>query len=138
MVKKLMIIGCIFVVLVILLIPSYSAIQFRTFENLMQNELTEQKGILNFKEFKEKINLANISKHSILFSIVNAIFTLRLLRTMILFELSTEVDWIGEQPVYEIIHPLLYQRAKWLGITAWIWVELWFYISQYLGWDWFN
>ena len=133
---KLIIKCSVFFVLLLLLIPSLSAIQIKSVENTVKNELMETNGTLDFRELKERINLVNISKHSILFIIVYAIYTLRILRTMILFELSTEVDWTGWQPVYEIIHPLLYQRAMWLGETAGMWLGLWYYISQFFNWGW--
>ncbi len=115
---KLIIKCSVFFVLLLLLIPSLSAIQIKSVENTVKNELMETNGTLDFRELKERINLVNISKHSIL------------------FELSTEVDWTGWQPVYEIIHPLLYQRAMWLGETAGMWLGLWYYISQFFNWGW--
>ena len=65
--NKLIIILSVFLVFLILIIPSFSSVQIRTGENKIQNKFTAQEDILDFRELNEEIVLDNFIKHPILF-----------------------------------------------------------------------
>ena len=134
--NKLIVICCVFVFLLVVLMPSYSAIRIKTSDIEIKNELIEKVDVVNFRDLKDILNIANIPKYPRLCYLVKAVFTLRIIRCMIFFVLSTEPVYDGWQPYFNIIHPLLYSRAWVLGVTANIWLEFWYDISQFFDWGW--
>jgi hypothetical protein len=116
--------------------PSYSAIRIRTADNEIKSEMIDKEDIFDFAELNEKINLLNTSKYPRLYYFVQIVFTIRLIRFMILFDISTEWDYSGWQPTYEVIHPIIYARAYFLGLTSNLWLTFWYSISEYYDWGW--
>jgi hypothetical protein len=116
--------------------PSYSAIRVKNTDIEIKNELIDKGDVVDFEDLKEILNIVNSLKYPRLCYFVKAVFTLRIIRCMIFFVLSTEAYYDGWQPYFKVIHPLLYSRAWILGVTAWIWLESWYDISQFFDWGW--
>ena len=135
--NKLLVICSIVVIISILLLPSIPAIQIKSIENNVQKVSIEKNDILNFKEWYNRLNSVNSPKHPILFFIVKAIYISRIIRVMILLEISTEYHDEGWHQYYEIIHPLLAFRGFWLYVTCDEWLTFWSNLSDTYGWNWY-
>lgn len=128
--RKKILIGSVFVLVLLLLLPSIPAIQQRIVEERTYNKLVEH---LNLKDIS-KINRLERIRHPLLYFIVSIITTVRLKRGWFFYELSTNWDW--HWPFPEINHPLLYLRSLMLLFSIEYWVTFWAIISIILRWNW--
>ena len=136
--KKILIGNSIFVLTLLLLMPSVPAIHQKTIEDRTYIDLFDQ---LDFKDVREKnmdlIRHPLFYDHPLLYAIVIFLGGFRWLRCLILAEISFDIiSW--NPPEYEVYHPILFLRCIWLLNTFGIWCSFWDYISQILGWNWDN
>ena len=135
--NKFVVLFSVFVVFLIVLLPTLSANQISTIEKIIHSEPIEQKDIIDIMDIGDKLKVECFPKHPILYSIANTIYVFRMFRASIYFHFSIIHYDDGWQPNYEIIHPLLFLRGRMLFETGVIWGEFWYKISDYFGWDWF-
>jgi hypothetical protein len=126
--KKKILFGSIFVLTLLLLLPSIPAIQMKTIEDRTYNDLVEQ---FNLKDFMDIKGLERL-KHPFLFLIVYAMLIFRLYRGS--FYYFNSLDWSGRVPI--VIHPKLYLRSMILFSTSYFLFLFWMTISENLGWNW--
>jgi hypothetical protein len=134
--NRFVVLFSVFVVFLIVLLPSLSAVQIRSVEKTFQSKSIEQKDIIDIKDFGYKLKVDCFPKHPILFSFVKTIFVFRMFRAYIYFYYSMEYHYDGWQPYWEIIHPLLFIRCWMLFMTCELWYEFWSNLSDFYGWDW--
>ena len=103
----------IFVIILILLMPSISAINYKTVEN---------------NEFLDDI------KHPILYEIVHFIYSHRELRLNRILDIAVESGFM----YFEVRFPILFIWAMWLGISSMFWLSFWKNASDNLNWGWFE
>ncbi len=130
--RKKILIGSIFVLTLLLLMPSIHAIQHKTVEDSIYNDLIEQFDLKNVKEIKRLERI----KHPILFDLVMFLISFREKRTGILWDISIKITHWHGGPIIEIKHPILFLRCLWLILTIEYWYSFWNKISDRLGWDW--
>ena len=78
--KKAMIIGSLFVIILFLLMPSTSAIQLNAVENAVYNDFLSQNKNIDFKELKDIENIEELPDHPILYYFVLLVFYSRYFR----------------------------------------------------------
>jgi len=123
--NKNILIGSVFVLTLILLLPSIPAIQL--------NEIKQDYEEINLKDV---LNLDLPNKFPLLFCLVNAILLFRAIRVWLLWEFSTEPSEYF--PGIYITHTLVFFRWLMLYITTGSWEYIWENISELFGWDWFE
>ena len=135
--NKKILIGSIIAVVILLLMPSIPAIQQKTIEEGIKQDIQEKLDslIINyFKGIKELIG----DRHPILFAIclIMAFMTnFRITRSGILFFYSTiYVDGGWNPGYYEIIHPLTFIQSLWLFLTGAICSEIAYLLNEIYGW----
>jgi hypothetical protein len=130
--KKKILFGGIFVLTLLLLMPSIPAVQYVVLHDMSQKDFD------NFEEIIDKINIKNFPKlpndFPLLYLLVSSIIICRSMRYWILHLFSTEP---GEFPRdLNIIHPFLFARSIILLLTTAFWIQGWEEIAHYFGWDW--
>ena len=126
--RKKILIGSIFVLTLLILMPSVSAIH----KNSIENEIKQQ--VDKITPF-DLLDFEPPDKFPLAFYFVLTIFYFRIIRLNMLIEYAIEGDYPGD---FEIVHPLIVLRcAILLWATAW-WFEGWDAISDYFGWGWFE
>jgi len=127
--RKKILIGSIFVLTLLLLMPSIPALQMNNINNRIKQD---------YKEITlDDISDLNLSiKHPMLFFITYGLLLFRTMRFEILWEFSTEpYEWgLG----FEVVHPLVFIRSVILLFSAMLRFEPWAYLSEIYGWGWFE
>ena len=121
--NKKILIGSIFILTLILVMPSISAIQ----HNIVNDEIKHDYGKFNIKDIYSY-------KFPILFLFILGLYQFRWTRSDILVELATTPDPFP--PGYVVAKPLLFFRAMMLFLTATLRFDFWILLSDYLGWGW--
>ena len=143
---KKILIGSMLVLAMLLLMPSIPAIQQKTIEEGIKQDLQDKLESITLDNLKDIKDLEWI-RHPILYLFVVAIFTLRGFRfafnffgAMVAFTKLDPDDPFGFG--IEITHPILFWismvKAFWFYVTGEVWLIFWDYISNTLGWDWFS
>jgi hypothetical protein len=130
--KKKILIGSIFVLILLLVMPSIPAIQMKTIEDRTYNDLVDQ---LDVKDVKEIKGLEQI-KHPFLYNLVKVFLDCRLTRMFILQEISCDINpdvWWVDIDVY---HPVLFLRCIMLLVTTAFLGYFWNNLSNTFEWDW--
>ena len=123
--NKNILIGSIFVLTLLLVMPSIPAVQM----NYINNRIIEEYKEINFIDL---IRTDLPSKYPILFLIVLSLFYFRVLRGMVLWEVATE--WRGYY--FDVVNSWIFFRCIILLGTASIRYNSWRLISKIFGWDW--
>jgi len=139
--NKKILIGSIIAVALLLLMPSIPAIQQKTVEDGVRQDLQEKLDEINLDDLKDIIDLDTI-KHPILYYLVMLFTYIQALRFIFFFWggfvwfTSPDPDYpypIVENPVLLLI---FYIRSIPILATIVYWTEFWNYVSELLGWDW--
>ncbi len=131
--RKKILIGSIFVLTLLLLMPSIPAIQQKTIEGRIHSNLVEQ---LDFRNINEMERLDQI-KHQYLYALVVAILLFRDFRINILNEISYDViEWRPIFPIIEINNKVLFARFLMLLFTTALFASICEEISNKYGWNW--
>jgi len=129
--RKKILIGSLLVLTLLFLMPSIPAVQQKSVEEGIKQNLQEKLDANDMNILKE-LDLGKLPDHPFLnFLILIPVF-LRYPRIFLLLELSMEVDEWG---YLEIIHPLLFIRMTWLLFTTNAWIVLWWSFYNSMGWD---
>ena len=128
-INKKILIGSIFVLILLLLMPSISAIQQKIIKDKICNDLIEK---FDFKDIKEIIGFPDV-KHPLLFTLIVIIFNLRAMPASILLFLAY---FSNDHQDRSMKRPFIAIRGWWVMFTAWLWASIWVTISEKLGWDW--
>jgi len=140
---KKILIATMLVLTLLLLMPSIPAIQQKTVEEGIKQDIQEELDTINLDDLEEIEELEGI-KHPILYFIVTLKYMLRLFRHefYLFFALSVFSKRDPEDPFgfrREITHPILYSicmvRAFWFYVTGNAWLNF-YVISDRLGWGW--
>jgi len=116
--RKKIILGSIFVLTLLLLMPSTSAIQQKTIEDRIKNDL-------------EQI------KYPILNALIFCILTIRLIRFYRIREFSADfINVWHEFGYWDIQYPLLYMYSLRIFMKFFIRCLFWDYLSVKLEWNW--
>jgi len=114
--KKKILIGSMLVLTLLLLMPSIPAIQHKTIEEGIKQDLQELEWI----------------RHPLLYTLVMLLCYFRMIRATIILNIASDYIWW-----YHDIHfPLLFIRGVWLAVTSGIWYTFWQIVSDILGWGW--
>ena len=128
--RKKILIGSLFVLALILTMPSIPAIQQKTIEDKAYSDFIEDLKHVDFDD----IEVLDPIKHPILYEFVYLIYSHREMRLSRVVDIAVEYGF----GYFEVVHPLLLIWAYWLGITSAIWLSVWHAISSNLGWGWFE
>ena len=134
--KKAMIIGSLFVIILFLLMPSTSAIQLNAVENAVYNDFLSQNKNIDFKELKDIENIEELPDHPILYYFVLLVFYSRYFRFAVYLSLSLDITWEGNIPDITTKHPLLLLWGGLFFFRAEMWDDLWYFIANKMGWNW--
>ena len=129
---KKIIIATMLVLTLLLLMPSIPAIQHKTIEEGIKQDLQEKLESINLNDLKDIDVLIDV-KHPYLCSLIMIIILIRFMRSSMTMLLATEP--VGEYG-RRIIHPLLYQYGLWLWEAIQPFARFWQSISDILGWGW--
>ncbi len=134
--NKKILIGSIIAVVILLLMPSISAIQQRAIKDRAYDDLFEQLDDVDFKDVKEinTLDLGERVKHPLLYIFVFTLGAIRGIRGFYLMMNSSNFPGMPEG--LEINNPLIFYRGAWLSFTAIVWIQLWRYVGQKMGWNW--
>ena len=137
MVRKKILIGSIFVLALMLLMPSIPAVQQNTIEEGIKQDIQEKIDSLIINDFRGIKELIG-DRHPILFAICLIMVFMtnfRITRSDILFFYSTiYVDGGWNPGYYEITHPLIFIRSLWLFFTGAICSEIAYLLNEIYGW----
>jgi len=135
--RKKILIGSIFVLALILLMPSIPAIQQSTLKEELKQDIMEKIETLTFEDIKEIKTLDSV-KFPLLMWLVIILPTFRFFRGAVLFGLSLETEdsgWHGFRYITGI-KPLLFLWSMVTLIPCALWWNFWMTISDKLGWGW--
>ena len=127
--KMKILIGSLLVLTLLLLMPSIPAIQQKTIEEGIKQDIQENLNEFGFDGIKKIIGKSDLPKHPILLSFVFLVYLMRLGRCILGLALSTNSSG-------EIYHPLLFLYSGWLFISGFFWFYIWILIAKILGWNW--
>ena len=129
--NKKILIGSIFVLVLILLMPSIPAIQQKTIEEGIKQHIHEKLESVNLNDLKDIKKLDGV-EFPLLFEIVLFITNLGFTRANFLWE-KAEV-WYGTG-LGVIFYFFLYRTSLWYSITF-LWFGFWMTIANKYGWNW--
>lgn len=131
--KKKILFGSIFVLILLLVMPSIPALQHKIIEKEKFNDLIEQ---LDFKDIRE-INELEQVKHPLIYSLIVVSLIFRYIRIYTLASISYKMIHTGGWG-YElkIKHPILYYRHLMLIFTTVLLDKTCLYLSNTLEWNW--
>ena len=127
--KKKILFGSIFVLALILLMPSIPAIQNKTIEDISDNIIRDKIKNLIIKGLPEKVILGDIKYPVLNFIVVSMIF----FRFFRLYWILWEINY---RTTNEYVYFLSNVRAYWLEFTLVVMVEISEFLSDRLGWNW--
>ena len=138
--KKKILIGSLLVLTLLLLMPSIPAIQQKTIEEGIKQDIQEKLDTINVDDLKD-IRALDWIRHPILYAIVIAIVYIRGLQFSFNFAMavifcSEIVDEWGIEITHPILFIILMLRCAWFYQTTWFWLSIWQDISDEFGWDW--
>jgi len=138
--KKKILIGSMLVLTLLLLMPSIPAIQQKTIEDGVRQDLQEKLDTITLDDLKY-IDVLDDIKHPILYYIFVFINDFRLSRFILVALIALDSFDFDEYGNMSFKHPILFiismMRAGWLFATLYIWQVFWLTISHELGWNWF-
>ena len=126
--NKKILIGSIFVLVLILLMPSIPAIQQKTIEDKAYSDFIEKLKNVDL----EDIEVLDGIRHPILYIWVIFLRDFRWVKSNIIFDIATEPLDI----FFEVIHPLLFYGWLLGSIIEWARINFWNDVSDRLGWGW--
>jgi len=130
--KKKIFIGSMLVLTLLLLMPSIPAIQQKSIEEGIKQEIQERLDEINLDVLND-IEVLDRIKHPILYILIISIMSYRWEFGIELRDISIETDhWGG---VY-ILHPLLFLWWFWIYWTVYLWSKFCNNVSDTLGWGW--
>ena len=129
--KKKILIGSMLVLTLLLLMPSIPAVQHKSIEEGIKQEIQEKLDTITLDDFKD-IEVLDNMKYPLLYFLVMFLLNFRMKRTDFLFDISTH-----GRPLNKVVdNPLIFLRGVWLYLTVIIWYYLWAIISTKLRWNW--
>ena len=120
--KMSILFGSIFVLTLLLLIPSIPAIQQKRIEDKA------------YSDFIDEINSLSEVKYPNLYSLIKFVLNFRFFRSAILCGIALHFDSWSD----ELYHPLLFIRGYWLCESTEVVKEKIEKLSQLFGWGWFE
>ena len=136
--KKKILLGSIIAVALLLLMPSIPAIQQKTIEEGIKQELQEKLDTINLNDLKD-IDVLDDIKHPILYNLVMMIMAFRLKQMRICLDIITYLkDHLEIDIIAQFLQWLLLFRFIWIAVTIAGWVHFWNIISFLFGWNWGN
>ena len=130
--RKKLLLGSLLVLILLLFIPSISAIKNKMVEEKISDKLIIEQIIdLDLKNIKEIYDFSQI-KYPIFYSLIISSLAFRWYRIEILAVYSFDEDF----PYIEIKHPVLFLRFLILIISTNFLSGFWEIISHELGWNW--
>ena len=137
--KKKILIGSILVLTLLLLMPSIPAVQQKTIEEGIRQDIQEKLETITLDDLKYIEVLEGI-KHPLLYASVVLISTFRLIRFVLLYKISESCTKTNEHGDFTITHPYLFiislmRSAFLLGTTLFL-IETCESITDKLGWNW--
>lgn len=133
--SKRILIGSMLVLAMLLVMPSIPAIQQKTFEEGIKQDLQEKLETITFDDLKDIKELDWI-RHPILFIFVWNFLLFRWIRFRILQEISYDVYMFHGWYEFEIHYPLLFLRCMMLLSSTMCIEYFWYNISDKRGWNW--
>ena len=128
---KKIIIATMLVLTLLLLMPSIPAIQQRTIENGIKQDLQEKLESINFDDLKD-IKVLDDMKRPLLYAFYLFLVNIKLQRIFRLMDMSMESDYWG----ITITHPLIFVYMCWIWTKAILFVQFWAYVSYTFEWNW--
>lgn len=138
---KRILIGSMLVLTLLLLMPSIPAVQHKSIEEGIKQDLQEKLDSINLDDLKD-IEVLEWIRHPILYFIVLFFAYIQFLRFD--FILSKAYEWFtvmrpGDY-ISTITNPILFWIMFLRGVTLLApfvyWIVFWDYVSDSLGWDW--
>ena len=127
--KKKILVGSVFILALLLLMPSIPAIQNKTIEDISDNIIRDKIKNLIIKGLPEKVILGDIKYPVLNFIVVSMIF----FRFFRLYWILWEINY---RTTNEYVYFLSNVRAYWLEFTLVVMVEISEFLSDRLGWNW--
>jgi hypothetical protein len=121
-------IGSIFAVALLLLMPSIPAIQQKTLEDTTNN-IVEQKDYVEIKDVKEIKPVDDDIKFPWLLQLVTFQYDLLMTRSELLRIISLGFDYYSNDPIF----PLMYYRSVYLRELAFAYSDFWKDVSIHYG-----
>ena len=132
--KKKILIGSMLVLTLLLLMPSIPAIQQKSIEEGFKQEIQEKLNLITLDDL-ENIKDLDDNKFPLLYVIVVLIASFQVLRFVVMYKIAESSFATGTHP-----HPYLFiisfVRSIFLLKTVIVWIGIWEYISDELGWNW--
>ena len=114
--SRKIIFGCIFVLLLMFLMPCISAIQHNLVKEEIKQSIIEKFESFNLNDLNDVEKTYKI-KHPFLYVLIDIIISIRQVRGYILFLISTEYrDYGGWIPTLVVVHPIIFLRSLWLRL----------------------
>jgi len=129
--NKKILIGSIIAVALLLLMPSIPAIQQKTIEEGIRQDMQEKLETFNVEDL-EDIDLLDGIKHPILYVLVVILLYIRLLQAYRMFEFSSNCAENGQM----YLAYLGALRALCIIATTDYFHAFWYIVSNILGWNW--
>jgi hypothetical protein len=133
--RKKILIGSIFILALLLLMPSIPAVQQITIGDKDYNDLIENLKETDFEyidNFDDTELLNDDVKFPFLYFLINIIYNHRVKRLDRILDIAVEYGFMG----FKVIFPFLFLYAIWLGLTSQIWFTFWKFLSGELGLNW--
>ena len=130
---KKILIGSMLVLAMLLLMPSIPAIQQKTIEEGVKQNLQEKLETISLDDLKD-IEVLDRIRHPILYNLIISIMSFRWEFGIKLRDISIIPDpWGGS---VSIIHPLIFLWWFWIYWTVYLWSKFCNNVSDTLGWGW--
>jgi len=133
--SKKVLFGSVFVLALMLMMPCISAIQQKTVEGGLKQELQKKLESIELNDL-EDIKKTYKIKHQFLYVLIDIILSIRDVRGYILLLFSTEFYYGGWFPTMVVVHPILFLRSLWLMFSADLSEAFLLFLSELLGWNW--
>ena len=135
--KKKILIGSLLVLTLLLLMPSIPAVQQKTIDEGIKQEIQEKIDSITLDDLKY-IDVLDDIRHPILYYLFWLFINFRIERCWKLFDIAVTIEYWHAGSDIIINHPLLFLRCLMLsGITLFMLVFM-MDLSYYLGWGWGN
>ena len=141
--NKKLLLGSLFVLILILLMPSISAVQHMTVEGEIKQDIKEKFDSISFKSIKDNIVFEEI-KYALLYNFVFFIYKLYLVRILIHILIGISIIiWVYSEEHTKMIEYLgfilcaiVILRMMRLEGSFILWESFWMNMSDYFGWNW--